>query len=96
MSSSPGLTGIPQPPPRVARQEVAPKGGYSQINVARNVPHTIGRGAGPLLLGTAAVMMWGYYRVGTFNVKRRYGLFIPITNAEKNEKTTERCAACAF
>lgn len=73
-----GVGGIPQPPPRTGRQEIAPKGGYAPINVARSVPSTIGRAAGPLLLGTAALMMWGIYRVGTFNVKRRcVSRFIP-------------------
>ncbi|KAI0563608.1 hypothetical protein FGB62_37g34 [Gracilaria domingensis] len=65
------VTGPPQPPPRTVRQEVAPKGGYARINVARNVPKTIGTGAGPLLFGTALLMGYGMYRVGSFNVKRR-------------------------
>lgn len=73
MASTTGLTGPPQHPPRNVRQEVAPKGGYSPINVARNVPKSIGNGAGFLLLGCACVMSYGLYRVGTFNVHRRYG-----------------------
>lgn len=72
MSATTGLTGPPQPPPKTVRQEVAPKGGYAPINVARNVPKSIGGGsAGLLLVGTAAMMSYGFYRVGTFNVKRR-------------------------
>ncbi|CAN8070876.1 unnamed protein product [Agarophyton chilense] len=71
MAHTTGLTGPPQPPPRTVRQEVAPKGGYARINVARNVPKTIGGGAGSLILGTALVIGYGMYRVGTFNVKRR-------------------------
>lgn len=72
MATTTGLTGPPQPPPKTVRQEVAPKGGYAPINVARNVPKSVGRGAGALLAGTALVMSYGFYRVGTFNVKRRY------------------------
>lgn len=71
MSATTGLTGPPQPPPRTVRQEVAPKGGYAQINVARNVPKSVGGGAGFLLLGTAAMMSYSFYRLGNFNVKRR-------------------------
>lgn len=71
MSTTTGLTGPPQPPPRTVRQEVAPKGGYVPINVARNVPKSLGSGAGLLLVGTAAMMSYGFYRLGTFNVKRR-------------------------
>lgn len=72
MADTTGLTGGPQQPSRVVRQEVAPKGGYAPINVARNVPKSIGRGAGLLLVGTAAMMSYGFYRLGNFNVKRRY------------------------
>lgn len=71
MSATTGLTGPPQPPPKTVRQEVAPKGGYAPINVARNVPKSIGGSAGLLLVGTAAMMSYGFYKVGTFNVKRR-------------------------
>lgn len=71
MSATTGLTGPPQPPPRTVRQELAPKGGYAPINVARNVPKSIGGGAGWLLLGTAAMMSYSFYRLGNFNVKRR-------------------------
>lgn len=62
----------PKPPPRFARQEVAPAAGYPEINVARNVPKSVGKNAGLLMLGGAAVMAVGFYRIGTFNVKRRY------------------------
>lgn len=72
MSATTGLTGPPQPPPKTVRQEVAPRGGYAPINVARNVPKSIGGSAGLLLVGTAAMMSYGFYRVGTFNVKRRF------------------------
>lgn len=72
MSTTTGLTGPPQPPPRTVRQDVAPKGGYAPINVARNVPKSVGTAAGGLLLvGTAAMMSYGFYRLGNFNVKRR-------------------------
>lgn len=67
MSSSSG----PRPPPRFARQEVAPAAGYPSINVARSVPKSVSKGAGLLLVGGAAVMGFGFYRVGTFNVRRR-------------------------
>lgn len=70
--STTGLTGPPQPPPRNVRQEVAPKGGYAPINVARNVPKSISTtGATWLLLGGGFLMAYGFNRIGTFNVKRR-------------------------
>lgn len=72
MAETTGLTGPPQPPPRTVRQEVAPKGGYAPINVARNVPKSISPGSAVwLLAGTAAMMSYGFYRLGNFNVKRR-------------------------
>eukprot|EP00177_Eucheuma_denticulatum_P002555 GFKZ01004590.1.p1 GENE.GFKZ01004590.1~~GFKZ01004590.1.p1 ORF type:complete len:114 (-),score=0.21 GFKZ01004590.1:294-635(-) len=72
MSTTTGSASPPQPPPRTVRQEVAPKGGYAPINVARNVPKSIStRGAAWLLVGTAAMMSYSFYRLGTFNVKRR-------------------------
>ena len=72
MATPVDLSGGPQPPPRIARQDVAPKGGYPPINVARNVPKSIGRnGATGLLIGTALMMSYGFYKLGTFNVKRR-------------------------
>lgn len=71
MSTTSGLTGPPKPPPRFAKQELAPATGYPEINVARNVPRSVGRNAGMMLLGGAAVMAFGFYRVGTYNVKRR-------------------------
>lgn len=71
MSTTSGLTGPPKPPPRFAKQDVAPPKGYPEINVARNVPKSVGRSSGLMLLGGAAVMAFGFYRVGTFNVKRR-------------------------
>lgn len=75
-TSGVGVGGVPQPPPRTVKQEVAPKGGYGKINVARNVPGSIGRIGGPILIGTSAMIMWGFYRLGTFNVKRRYVFFL--------------------
>ena len=71
MSSTSGYGQVPQPPPRTVRQEVAPKGGYTPINVARNVPSTIGNRAGPLMLVATGIMAWGFYRVGQTNIKRR-------------------------
>lgn len=71
MSTSSGVGNIPKPPPRTGRQEVAPKGGYASINIARNVPTTIGTRAIPLVIGTTILMTWGFRRVGKFNVKRR-------------------------
>lgn len=71
MASKSGLTGPPKPPTTVVRQEVAPSGGYSPINVARNVPKSVGRSAGALFVGGAAVMAFGFYKLGSFNVKRR-------------------------
>lgn len=81
MANTTGLAGPPQPPTRTVRQEVAPKGGYAPINVARNVPKSIRTGAVPLLLGTACMMAYGFYRVGQFNVKRRYD-FLPYCDTE--------------
>ena len=83
MSTTSGLTGPPRPPPRIARQEVAPAGGYPTINVARNVPRSVGKGAGLLLLAGAATMAFGFYRVGTFNVKRRYVAMGPKDGASR-------------
>lgn len=76
MSTTSGLTGPPKPPPRFGKQEVAPKAGYPEINVARNVPRSVGKNAGLLLAGGAAIMAFGFYRIGTFNVKRRYFSYI--------------------
>ncbi len=78
MTNTSGLAGPPRPPPRFARQEVAPAAGYPEINVARNVPRSVGKNGGLLLLGGAAIMGFGFYRVGTFNVKRRYDAVILI------------------
>ena len=71
MSSTSGVAGPPKPPPRFAKQELAPATGYPEINVARNVPRAVGKNASLYLIGGAAIMAYGFYRVGTFNVKRR-------------------------
>lgn len=88
MADTTGLTGGPQPPPRTVRQEIAPKGGYAPINVARNVPKSIGNGAGLLLVGTAAMMSYGFYRLGTFNVKRRYVLVLSFQHSASSKFPT--------
>lgn len=68
------MSGIstPSPPPRTGVQDMAPSGGYAPIDIRRNVPKSVNaRSATGLFLGGAAVMAWGFYRVGTFNVHRR-------------------------
>lgn len=62
----------PRPPPRVGVQDMAPPGGYASIGVGRNVPKSVGPRASLLMLAGALVMGGGLYRVGTFNVHRRY------------------------
>jgi len=62
----------PRPPPRVGVQDMAPPGGYASIGVARNVPKSVGPRASLLMLAGALVMGGGLYRVGNFNVYRRY------------------------
>lgn len=71
MSTTSGLTGPPQPPPRSGHQDLAPPSGYKPINVARRVPKSVGPSASLLLVGGGLVIAWGFYRVGTFNVYRR-------------------------
>lgn len=51
---------------------MAPPGGYASIGVGRNVPKSVGPRASLLMLAGALVMGGGLYRVGTFNVHRRY------------------------
>ncbi|GAB0493287.1 hypothetical protein MMPV_004567 [Pyropia vietnamensis] len=50
---------------------MAPPGGYASVDVARNVPKSVGPRASLLMLAGALVMGGGLYRVGTFNVHRR-------------------------
>ena len=61
----------PTPPPGVYVQDGPPPGGYPPIDVRRNLPRNVGPSAVALFAGTALLMAYGYYRVGTFNVHRR-------------------------
>lgn len=75
----------PKPPPRIAKQDVAPPGGYAPININRNVPRSVSRNSAiALLVGGGAVISYGFYRVGHFNLHRRYVPYryiIPATKA---------------
>jgi hypothetical protein len=64
----------PRPPSRVSRQEMAPAGGYSPVDIRRNVPKSVTRaGAIALFVGGGLTMAYGFYKVGNFNIHRRYG-----------------------
>jgi GRIM-19 protein len=67
------MSGPPKPPPRFARQDVAPPGGYAPITIDRNVPKSVTRGGAiALFVGGGLTMAFGLYRVGQFNIHRRY------------------------
>jgi NADH dehydrogenase (ubiquinone) 1 alpha subcomplex subunit 13 len=51
---------------------MAPRGGYAPVDIRRNVPRSVTtRGAVALFAASGAIMAWGFYRVGTWNVHRR-------------------------
>mmetsp|Transcript_595 Transcript_595/g.1188 ORF Transcript_595/g.1188 Transcript_595/m.1188 type:complete len:94 (-) Transcript_595:351-632(-) len=73
MASASGITGPPQPPPRMIRQDMPRPGGYPPIDVSRNVPKSVNpRNAPWILLAGACVLGVGFYRVGHFNQYRSY------------------------
>ena len=57
------------------RQDGPPRGGYSRVKYARNLPMR-GPSGVVLLLAGVAVMAYGLKRVGEGNRKRRYFLFL--------------------
>lgn len=69
------------------KQDMAPKGGYPEIKIARNLPK---RGPSGLvtMLGGVAVMAIGFYGVYRTNKQRRY-VFIGVGATEGHCELTD-------
>mmetsp|Transcript_10746 Transcript_10746/g.18975 ORF Transcript_10746/g.18975 Transcript_10746/m.18975 type:complete len:129 (-) Transcript_10746:54-440(-) len=89
------------PPPSSFNQEMAPPGGFKRLNVAQNVPPPKIRGA-YFFLGTAALVVFGFYQVGQGNIHKRKmkldkrlrrAAIIPFLQAEEDVRYLRERAA---